>query len=275
MGLWPTPDLAALLARSGADRITLAFVVGGPQNAPAWAGVQPWDWQQLKQMVDKSGPKRCVASFGGASGVDLFLTSASEDDCVRSIGQMIDLFGFDVLDFDVEGAAVAMVQSVAKRNRCLKRIQDTYPDVHIHYTLPVMPDGLTADARNLLRNARDVGLQVHVVNIMAMDYGQGNPAMGDAAIEAALATKGQVDAIGLRYDGIGVTPMIGQNDTGEVFTLEDAEKLAAFARKTPWLTWISFWSVNRDVKKPGPLYQATNVTQEDNQFAKVLGRRSL
>jgi hypothetical protein len=273
MGLWPTPDLATLLARSGADRVTLAFVVAGQDNGPAWAGVQPWNWPELQQMVDRSGPRRCVASFGGASGIDLFLTAATDDQCVEYLTRLIDLFHFDVLDFDVEGAAVAMHDSVAKRNRCLKRVQDQFPAIKLNYTLPVMPDGLPVDERTLLRNARDAGLRLHVINIMAMDYGQGNRTMGEAAIQAAKMTKGQADAIGVVYDGIGVTPMIGQNDTGEVFTLEDAAKLVAFAKATPWLTWLSFWSLNRDVSQPGPLYKASNVTQTDDQFARIFSRR--
>ena len=92
------------------------------------------------------------------------------------------------------------------------------------------------------------GTPVAVVNIMAMDYGvpmpQGN--MGPAAISAAATALRQVNELGLRA-GLGVTPMIGMNDTaGETFTPADAEMLLKYVRKTRDIVLLSMWSVGRD-----------------------------
>ncbi len=44
---------------------------------------------------------------------------------------------------------------------------------------------------------------------------------------------------------LGATAMIGTNDTGEVFSLDDAKQLAQFARDNK-LGLVSFWSIDRD-----------------------------
>jgi chitinase len=44
---------------------------------------------------------------------------------------------------------------------------------------------------------------------------------------------------------LGVIPMIGKNDDSEVFSLDDAKTLAAFATAND-LGLVSFWSIDRD-----------------------------
>ena len=57
---------------------------------------------------------------------------------------------------------------------------------------------------------------------MAMDYGPCYSDMGQAAVDAANATRNQLSANGLSA-GVGITPMIGVNDiTCENFTTSDA-----------------------------------------------------
>ena len=96
---------------------------------------------------------------------------------------------------------------------------------------------------------------------MAMDYGDGaapNPSgqMGTFAINAATATDAQVStALGISdaaaWPMIAVTPMIGVNDTSdEVFTLANAQQLAAFAA-SKHLAWLSMWSAGRDQECSG------------------------
>jgi chitinase len=60
---------------------------------------------------------------------------------------------------------------------------------------------------------------------------------------------------------LGATPMIGQNDVStEVFTLDDAKTLVAFA-KTYKIGLVSFWAINRD--QPCP-YKDLGVCSEVN-----------
>ena len=49
--------------------------------------------------------------------------------------------------------------------------QAANPGLTLSYTLPVLPDGLTADGVRLLESAAKAGVRVDVLNIMTMDYG--------------------------------------------------------------------------------------------------------
>lgn len=78
---------------------------------------------------------------------------------------------------------------------------------------------------------------------------------GRALIVAAAGNEGCacIHVPGASWATIGVTPMIGVNDTvPEVFTLQDAQDLLAFARQNG-LGRLAMWSANRDQSCPdGP-----------------------
>jgi hypothetical protein len=87
---------------------------------------------------------------------------------------------------------------------------------------------------------------VDLVNIMAMDYGHAVSNMGAAAVSAAQATRSQLNGMGLSGTRIGITPMIGQNDSaGEIFKLTDASSTVSWARSNG-VALMGFWSIGRD-----------------------------
>jgi hypothetical protein len=127
----------------------------------------------------------------------------------------------------------------------------------------VLPTGLTWNGVDLLRNAIQNGIDIGLVNIMAMDYGGPSVAdpnrMGDAAIAAVNSTFAQIKSLygSARTDTQlramqGVTPMIGLNDVSpEVFTLNvDAPLVMQSATSLP-LGMVSMWSLTRDKQCPG------------------------
>ena len=109
----------------------------------------------------------------------------------------------------------------------------------------------------MLENALERGVRIDLVNIMTMDYGDGaapNPQnyMGEYTIQAAQGLYSQLQVLFPEKTSaecwamIGVTPMIGQNDVqSEVFNLEDAQQVAAFAA-AQGMGLVSMWSANRD-----------------------------
>jgi hypothetical protein len=113
----------------------------------------------------------------------------------------------------------------------------------------VLPTGLVASGLNVLQSAKNDGVRVDMVNIMAMDYGaavDNNGQMGLNAINAIKATEQQLSNLGMNSK-IGVTPMIGVNDiASEVFKLSDAQALVTYAESDPNVARISMWSVARD-----------------------------
>ena len=97
-----------------------------------------------------------------------------------------------------------------------------------------------------------MGVTIPIVNVMAMDYYQGDIEMGNAAISAAENTLSQMKAVNgsYTYANVGITPMIGVNDDGSTFTLADASSVASWASSNG-IGRLAFWSVDRDQACPG------------------------
>lgn len=267
--LWPPIDLTDTAAASGVTQFTLAFIVNGsgPCQA-AWGGVIPLAENFL---VDEVGALRAqggdvIVSFGGAAGQELAQSCGTVAALVSQYQAVIDTYGLTKIDFDIEGAATAEPASVARRSQAIATLQSQARaagrKLSVSLTLPVLPTGLTADGLAVVRSARDAGVDLSVVNVMAMDYGDWaapNPAgrMGQYAIDAATSLEGQLQSL---YPGrtpaqlarmVGITPMIGQNDVpSEVFTLADADRVLTFARQQH-VGRLSMWSVARDKQCPG------------------------
>jgi chitinase len=104
--------------------------------------------------------------------------------------------------------------------------------------------------------------------------------MGRYAIQAATSAHAQIEKVlGLSgsaaWKALGVTPMIGANDIpGEVFTVSDAEQLAAFARDRH-IGLLSMWAADRDRKCAGggddtARITCSGTTQEPLAFTRAL-----
>jgi len=202
---------------------------------------------------------RVILSFGGASGT--YLESACSDDGMYTlVKSVIDTTGARAIDFDVEGPQLDVTALNTRRNNVVKRLQAAYPGLYVSYTLPVDPTGLESDALTVIRSANTAGVNVSLVNVMAMDYGDASTAMGARAISAATGTFNQIKAIftgktdAQLWSMIGVTPMIGVNDTQtEVFRQADATQLTTFAEQNG-LGLLSFWAMQRDMPGGGSDY---------------------
>ena len=102
----------------------------------------------------------------------------------------------------------------------------------------------------VLQNAVSHGVNVGIVNPMTMDFAPDGD-WGTSVIEAAQSTETQMASIwpGLSstqlYAMLGVTPMIGDNDTGPVYTIADAQQLLSWAQ-SHHIGRLAFWSEGRD-----------------------------
>src|ERR1700722_5676051 len=176
---------------------------------------------------------RVILSFGGADGPFL------EDDCSTSqlytiINNLISTYKIYYLDFDVEGGEVDDTGAANTRNAVLKQLQAAYPNLYVSFTVPVDPSGLPGDVLTLIKNAKNAGVNINVVNIMTMDYGSTGKAEGAVAVESAKGTLNQLKSVYTSltaaqvWNKVGITPMIGLNDgsttkkPSEQFTPADA-----------------------------------------------------
>jgi hypothetical protein len=73
---------------------------------------------------------------------------------------------------------------------------------------------------------------------------------GELGIDSANKAYEQIQQIDPSIK-IGLCPCLGNNGSrDEVFTLEDARTLKAFADRTPWVVSLHFWSINDDAARP-------------------------
>lgn len=288
LGAYPTPNLAQIAATTGLRQFSLGFITAGSTGCSAswFNSFDPgtaWDRADFDAVRALGGDVR--PSFGGANGTELALACTDVAALTAQYQKVVDAYALDRIDFDIEGAAVVDHASVDRRSAAVAAVQAAQRakgrDLKVTLTLPVLPNGLTADGVYILQSAKSHGLTVDTVNVMAMDYGDSAapaPAgkMGTYAIQAAQATRAQIAQVwtGLTtaqtWAMVGATPMIGQNDNpSEVFTYADAQQLLTFAQQNH-LGELGFWDVTRDGNAcTGSLNDCTDISQTPYQFSKL------
>ncbi|MGW7528640.1 carbohydrate binding domain-containing protein [Streptomyces sp. NPDC054783] len=229
---------------------TAAFVLGEGCNQ-IWGDTLPIgndSYTDPEIARAKSEGASVIISSGGASGEPLAWTCSTQSSIDAGYQALINDYGVTRLDFDVEGAAVADTGAAARQMQAMKDLKASNPGLQFSMTLPVLTSGLTNDGVNILKAAKNAGIRIDVVNIMAMDYYAGTGTeMGQGAVDAAEATLAQMQSVdsGYTYADLGITPMIGKNDDGSTFTLADARTVENFAAQNG-VGRLAFWSVNRD-----------------------------
>jgi hypothetical protein len=273
MGLGST--LQSLAAGGGNKSVTMAFVTSVGCKASWFNAFDPRSKQFADQIAAiRAGGGDVKVSFGGATGIELAQACTDVKALQAEYQAVVSAYNLKFIDMDIEGAAVADPTTIARRSTALAALQQANPGLRISLTLPVLPEGLTADGLNVVRSAKNAGVNVDLVNIMAMDYGRAGQDYGDLAIQAVKSTKDQIKSIYGNSDAaafkmVGVTPMLGKNDDSGTFTQSDAKDLVAFANSNH-IGYMSFWEANRDKNAcNGALFQCTNVAQSPFEFAKI------
>lgn len=251
--------LLDLAKNSGVKGFHLAFVTGEAGCKGTWAGypvstdATAFGVPVFKQL--KAQGVSLTVALGGLSGQYLAQVCTSVDTLTAAYEQVITAYNPDTLDFDIENNMQTNNKQLDRLMQTLKIIKNNHPSLKLSFTLPVMPTGLVSGVgENVIKRAAANGLSDYSVNIMAMDYGPSFTAktMGNYAIDAATNTFKQLKALypnqsdQTLWHRIGVTPMIGLNDTIPLnFSLGDVSTLKQFAQQKQ-IGLLSFWSINRD-----------------------------
>ncbi|MCX4547439.1 chitinase [Streptomyces sp. NBC_01500] len=270
--------LDTAITQHGVKTFTAAFVLGSGCNQ-IWGDTLPVGNDSYTDPLiskAKSEGASVIVSSGGAAGLPLAWSCSDQSAINAGYQKIIDSYGPSSLDFDIEGAAIADTAAAARNMSAMKTLQAADPGLKFSVTLPVLPDGLTADGVNIVKAAKDAGVKIDVVNIMTMDYYQGSQDMGQAAISAAKNTLAQMQSVdpGYSYANVGITPMIGVNDDGSVFTTADASTVKSWAAGNG-IGRLSYWSINRDQSCGGAALTASStcsgVSQSPLAFADIFG----
>ncbi|MFE9249948.1 chitinase [Streptomyces sp. NPDC007088] len=263
----------------------LAFAVAdGADCVPVWGGTEPVDDPAVRARIAKLRAGADVrVSFGGQAGSEPARVCEDAPSLAAAYTRALRAAGTRLADFDVEGGALRDRAANARRNEAVAGLQEKGTLGAVTYTLPVMPEGLDADALALLRGAHENGVRVTAVNLMVMSYGEAytERSMAEYAERAARSAQRQLRAAldlssTAAWRTLRLTPMPGVNDvTTETFTLADARRLRAFAVHNG-LGGLSMWASFRDRPCPGPVVReearerCSGVAQKPGDFARAL-----
>lgn len=226
-----------------------------------------------------------LISFGGAEGVYAEIACEDDNQLFTMMEKLMQDSSTRRFDFDIEGRQLQNEEATARRTRVLARLQAKYPDLYVSFSLPGWLQGLNADAMNLLTTTLAAGVRIDMVNVMTQTFGVENlrtmvvpSTVAQASMTTFVAVANQLTTIyrdktaTQLYAMMGMTPMIGKNDDGSVFTLDDARTLANFAKQNN-IGMLSYWSFQRDRNQStsgaNNLQTFSGVAQSDFQFHNI------
>lgn len=310
MVAWITKDNyniagVANLAKLADDTGVLYYNLGFIQSAgnTVTNGKLKWGWGGLPALTEGSdhtqydGIKKSILklrekggdvtiSLGGLNGTSFWQVTQDVDVLYDTYMEIVTGYGLTQLDLDIEGSAQNLQQNIANA-KAIKKLQDA-TGVKIILTVPVMPFGLTIDGTNLVDAYLNEGVDIKLVNIMAMCYGPASllpeENYGTASLRAVESTVEQLKSIyrnhGITlteqeaYAKLGTTISIGfESSSHPIFTTEWTQLVVnqGIAQR---LGMVSFWSINRDamlednagVSTP---YAFTNIFKQFTQSSPV------
>ncbi|WP_240927481.1 glycosyl hydrolase family 18 protein [Paenibacillus thiaminolyticus] len=269
------PNLARISEDTGVKFFNLGFIQSISQQIVD--GKVQWGWGGYSVLNEKNadntqyqGIKQSIReiremggdvtiSLGGLNGVTFWEVTQDTDTLFNTYMELVQGYGLTRLDLDIEGGAQNKALNVANA-KAIKKLQDA-TGVDIVLTLPVLPSGLTSVQLDVLEAYLSAGVDVTVVNIMTMCYGNGTLLPGEnygsASLRAVDSTKNQVKQYFKQFAGIaltdqeaygiiGTTPSIGfEGAAHPVFTTEWSQWVVDHAIEKG-LAMTSFWSMNRD-----------------------------
>ena len=300
---WPPFSLYEMAQVTGVKFFNLGFIVARSyDNCQAtWGGYYTLDgWtfagdymfplienNEIGNLRELGGD--VMISIGGASNAPLASAANDVEELKIQYRNVVETYNLTYLDFDIEGTWVLDTEATILRAQALVELQNEWEndghEVNIWFTLPVLPEGLTADGYAVVETTVNLGVELSGVNIMTMDYGDSaapdpEGQMGYYAIQSAESLHSQLSQIYPEntseeiWQMIGITPMIGLNDVlTERFTLQDAQQLTDFAIENN-LKELSMWSANRDFECEGGYSDNVSIDcsseiQDDYEFSSI------
>ncbi|MET9915128.1 fibronectin type III domain-containing protein [Streptomyces sp. NPDC006476] len=300
---------------TGVRGASLGFItVANADMEPCWGSVKGYDAINgkhnredviaFKKLAPLSG--RPVISLGGwINHIPEYVVKDVEK-VVGWYSAILDAYGIDRVDFDIEGAAQNNPQFIERHISIVYKLLEARPSLRVSYTLPVdaggerrpveveSPDdphcpsdlvaGFNVYGKAFIQQLAEAGISPSLFNGMTMAMGNHDRPQGKEAIIALRfmhrdvkkafphLTDAQV------WARLGACPMFGINDGGEFFKLDDMRRLIAFA-KTVRLGCISGWDAQRDWNSnrdatgckigEGEIFKCTRADQQPGDYLKI------
>lgn len=264
MAAYPRFQLFQIAEEHNVRFFSLGFVLASTECDAKWSGIVAVDGSishiyrilqnDLSRLRALGGD--VIVSFGGAGGDELAQACLDVESLAAQYQRVIDAYGVRYLDFDIEGDDIYEPETIDRRSESIALLEaNNEQDLIISFTLPVLPTGLTPEGMYVLESAIEHGVEIDVVNIMTMNFGENfvDKSMGENNILAAQSLFAQLQSLypdkdeAALWSMIGLTPMAGMNDRlSDIFYLEDAELVTNFVMEKG-IRMISLWAVDRDV----------------------------
>ncbi|MDT5035816.1 MAG: chitinase [Micromonosporaceae bacterium] len=246
--------LDTAIAQGGVNSYTASFIIGSGCTA-IWGDTLGINNSTVNVRIARAqaAGAQTIISFGGAGGAELAQSCTDVNALTAQYQSVITKYRVNHLDFDIEGAAIADPTSINRRYQAIRNLEAANPGLNVSVTIPVLEGGPTADGTNFLRAAVTNGARINLINAMVMDYGHPVTNMATAAQTGATGTLAAARSAGINatFANIGVTPMIGNNDSaGEVVSLANARTIVSWANANG-IGRLAFWSIGRDQPCPG------------------------
>ena len=235
------------LKQLGLKGMTFAFVLSGGGCTPKWNGQLPINDPSIvgpiKQYTSAGGG--CIVSFGGAVAPYLENSCSSADQLAGAYKAVIDATGCNNIDLDME----SHLNNIDMINQALKKLQGM-TGCGVSFTLAADENGLNSMGMRILNNAKSQGVNVDTVNPMCMNF-RPSESLDSGVIKCARSVYKNIVSVwgsDASYSMLGITPMIGTQDTGagkDVFTLSGMHQLVQWSQQNG-AGHLAFWSLNRD-----------------------------
>ncbi len=254
--------MAADMAVSGDKYYTLAFLVTQSGCTPDWedGGYSLGTFNSQISALQAAGGNVIISS-GGAGATEIAETCTNVSQLTAAYLNIVNTTGVNRLDFDIEDTNLANTAATTRRDQALAALQAEDPSVQVDFTLGVDANGLptgNASQYAVLQDAKANGVKVSIVNIMTMDFSDGDSNDLAQAESAAEGTASQLASLygistSAAYAMMGLTPIAGVNDDGTDFSISNASSLESFAA-ADGVQELSFWEVDGYDKGTGYQY---------------------
>lgn len=211
------------------------------------------EWKQ--DITSHKSRINIILSIGGATGIFPSPHLSAEEETNRLENLLLQL-DIDMIDLDIEGEILASREKVCRWIKVIQLLVKRRP-LWISLTLPVEFDGgLSSDALIAIDSFQKANVNINLINLMLMDFYTplDLPSWGDKHLQILGVVYSQLKQFPHLcrtgtdlWQKIGVCPMIGENDDGTKFTIDDWDKLLRFSRMKN-LGLVTFWAINRDQK---------------------------
>jgi len=277
----PQPP-ASVIAATGSEDLTLAFILSHGRCNPEWDGQRPLLGGSDEAAIEsiRAAGAEVDVSVGGWSGKKLGSSCKTPTALAAAYQKVIAAYSLKAIDIDIEHGEFTNATVRKRVIEALAIVRAQNPSVEISVTFGTEEGGPEATGRSLIADAAAIGFQPSSWTIMPFDFGRPLTDMGRASIRAIEGLERDLAsaygiAPALAYQHAGISSMNGRTDeASETVSVEDFETMLAFAQQNH-LARFTFWAVNRDRQCAAGQNvgeDCSGVTQQPYAFADVIAR---